>query len=91
MNDEQFDALCEANSFGAVARGEFQLVPRALLKALVDAAVAAERERCSVVTNAMVRAANAAMFGKPVLGDARFETLRLGLEAAMAARTEAQG
>jgi hypothetical protein len=45
MNDEQFDALCEANSFGAVARGDFQLVPRALLKALVDAAVAAERKR----------------------------------------------
>ncbi|MFO0253090.1 MAG: hypothetical protein ACK52V_03140 [Betaproteobacteria bacterium] len=43
------------------------------------------------VTDAMVLAANAAMFGKPVLGDARFETLRLGLEAAMAARTEAQG
>jgi hypothetical protein len=45
MTDEQFDALCEANSFGAVTRGEFPLVPRALLKALVDAAVAAERER----------------------------------------------
>jgi len=49
MNDEQFDALCEANSFGAVARGDFQLVPRALLKALVDAAVAAEREACAKV------------------------------------------
>jgi hypothetical protein len=47
MSDEQFDALCEANSFGAVARGDFQLVPRALLKALVDAAVAAEREACA--------------------------------------------
>jgi hypothetical protein len=38
------------------------------------------------VTDAMVHAANAAMFGKPVLGDARFKTLSLGLEAAMAAR-----
>jgi hypothetical protein len=47
MNDEQFDALCEANSFGAVVRGDFQLVPRALLKVLVDAAVAAEREACA--------------------------------------------
>jgi hypothetical protein len=49
MNDEQFDALCEANRFGAVARGDFQLVPRALLKVLVDAAVAAEREACAKV------------------------------------------
>lgn len=47
MDDKQFDALCEANSFGAVARGEFPLVPRALLKGLVDASVAAERERCA--------------------------------------------
>jgi hypothetical protein len=60
-------------------------------QAALDAAVAAERERCSVVTNAMVLAANAAMFGRLVQGDARFETLRIGLEAAMAARTEAQG
>jgi hypothetical protein len=53
MNDEQFDALCEANSFGAVVRGDFQLVPRALLKALVDAAVAAEREACARVCEDM--------------------------------------
>lgn len=46
MTDEQFDALCEANSFGAVARSEFPLVPQAMLKALVDAAVTAEREAC---------------------------------------------
>ena len=52
MNEEQFDALCEANSFGAVARGDFQLVPRALLKVLVDAAVAAEREACAKVCDA---------------------------------------
>lgn len=35
------------------------------------------------VTDAMVRAANAAMFGRLVQGEARFETLRIGLEAAM--------
>ncbi len=45
MTDEQFDALCEANSFGAVARGEYPTVLRGMLKALVDAAVAAEVER----------------------------------------------
>ncbi len=42
MTDKQFDHLCEANSFGAVARNEFPLVPRAMLKALVDAAVSTE-------------------------------------------------
>jgi hypothetical protein len=53
MTDEQFDALCEANSFGAVARGEFPTVPRGMLKALVDAAVAAEVERLrAVISNA---------------------------------------
>lgn len=41
MNDPEFDRLCEENSFGAVARGEFPLVPRQMLKALVEAAVAA--------------------------------------------------
>jgi hypothetical protein len=51
IGEEQFDALCEANSFGAVARGEFPLVPRALLKALVDATAAAERE--AVITQAI--------------------------------------
>jgi hypothetical protein len=45
VNDDEFNTLCEAHSFGAVARGEFPLMPRGLLKALVDAAVAAERER----------------------------------------------
>lgn len=45
VNDDWFNTLCEAHSFGAVARGEFPLVPRGLLKALVDAAVAAERQR----------------------------------------------
>lgn len=49
MNDDEFNTLCEAHSFGAVARGEFPLVPRGLLKALVDAAVAAEREECAKV------------------------------------------
>ena len=42
MTDREFDRLCEANSFGAVARNEFPLVPRAMLKALVDAAVSTE-------------------------------------------------
>ena len=45
MDDDKFNSLCEAHSFGAVARGEFPLMPRGLLKALVDAAVVAERER----------------------------------------------
>ena len=89
MNDEQFDALCEANSFGAVARGDFQLVPRALLKALVDAAVAAEREALSKVTDEMMLAADKAMYGKIVQGEARIEVLRLGLEAALKARGQA--
>jgi hypothetical protein len=57
----------------------------------VSAAPPTEPQPPAQVTDAMVHAANAAMFGKPVLGDARFETLRIGLEAAMAARTEAQG
>jgi len=38
VNDDEFNTLCEAHSFGAVARGEFPLMPRGLLKALVDAA-----------------------------------------------------
>ena len=42
MTDPEFVRLCEANSFGAVARNEFPLVPRAMLKALVDAAVSTE-------------------------------------------------
>ncbi len=42
MTTEEFNKLCEANSFGAVARGEFPLVPSPMLKALVEAAVSAE-------------------------------------------------
>ena len=45
MKDDEFTALCEAHSFGAVARNEFAMIPRAMLKDLVDAGVAAERER----------------------------------------------
>ena len=45
MTDNEFNALCDAHGFSAVARGEFALVPRNLLKALVDAAVLAERKR----------------------------------------------
>jgi hypothetical protein len=56
-----------------------------------SAAPPTEPQPPAQVTDAMVRAANAAMFGRLVQGDARFETLRIGLEAAMAARTEAQG
>jgi hypothetical protein len=53
VNDDEFNTLCEAHSFGAVARGEFPLMPRGLLKALVDAAVAAERKRWQrIATNA---------------------------------------
>ena len=47
--DNEFNALCDAHGFSAVARGELPLVPRNLLKALVDAAVLAERERSAVV------------------------------------------
>lgn len=54
MNDDEFNTLCEAHSFGAVARGEFPLVPRGLLKALVDAAVAKEREECAKVCEVRV-------------------------------------
>jgi hypothetical protein len=42
VTDQKFDRLCEANSFGAVSRNEFTLVPRSMLKALVDAAVSTE-------------------------------------------------
>ena len=42
MNDQEFNLLCHHNSFGDVAREEFPLVPRALLKGLVDAAIAEE-------------------------------------------------
>jgi hypothetical protein len=40
LTEEEFDALCETNSFGAVARGDFPLIPRAMLKHLVDTALA---------------------------------------------------
>ena len=53
MDDDKFNSLCEAHSFGAVARGEFPLMPRGLLKALVDAAVVAERERCAALADSM--------------------------------------
>jgi hypothetical protein len=42
MTTEEFNKLCEANSFGAVARGGFPLVPSPMLKSLVEAAVLAE-------------------------------------------------
>ena len=45
MTDNEFNALCDAHGFSAVARNEFPLVPRNLLKALVDAAALAERAR----------------------------------------------
>ena len=38
MSDNEFDSLCKANGFGAVARDELPLIPRGILKGLVDAA-----------------------------------------------------
>ena len=55
MKDDEFTALCEAHSFGAVARKEFAMIPRAMLKALVDAGVAAERERCAAFVDHILR------------------------------------
>ena len=45
MTDDEFAALCEKHGFGAVARGEFPLIPPQMLRALLAAAVAQERER----------------------------------------------
>ena len=45
MADNEFNALCDAHGFSAVARGDFPLVPRDMFKAFADAAVLAERER----------------------------------------------
>lgn len=50
----------------------------------VSAAPPTEPQPPAQVTDAMVHAADKAMFGKIVQGEARFETVRLGLEAAMA-------
>ncbi len=48
-----------------------------------------EREALSKVTDEMMLAADKAMFGKIVQGEARIEVLRLGLEAALRARSQA--
>ena len=45
MTDDEFKQLCEDHGFGAVARGEFDRIPAAMLKALIDAAVENERAR----------------------------------------------
>jgi hypothetical protein len=42
MTTEEFNKLCEAKSFEAVARGGFPLAPSPMLKALVEAAVSKE-------------------------------------------------
>jgi hypothetical protein len=47
-----------------------------------------EREALSKVTDEMMLAADKAMFGKIVQGEARIEVLRLGLEAALKARSQ---
>jgi hypothetical protein len=47
-----------------------------------------ERETLSKVTDEMVIAADKAMFGQIVQGYRRFETVRLGLEAALKARSQ---
>jgi hypothetical protein len=44
MSDDEFDSLCKANGFGAVARDELPLIPRGMLKGLVDAAYQAGRK-----------------------------------------------
>jgi hypothetical protein len=47
-----------------------------------------EREALSKVTDEMMLAADKAMYGKIVQGEARIEVLRLGLEAALKARSQ---
>jgi hypothetical protein len=47
-----------------------------------------EREALSKVTDEMVIASDKAMFGQIVQGYRRFETVRLGLEAALKARSQ---
>jgi hypothetical protein len=47
-----------------------------------------EREALSKVTDEMVIAADKAMFGQIVQGYSRFKTVRLGLEAALKARSQ---
>jgi len=47
-----------------------------------------EREALSKVTDEMMLAADKAMYGKIVQGEARLEVLRLGLEAALKARSQ---
>lgn len=78
MTDKEFDHLCEANSFGAVARNEFPLVPRAMLKALVDAAVSTEilkqQDRIKRLNEALEKVSDAAYsiqdWSGTALGDA---------------------
>ena len=41
MSDDEFNSLCNAHGFGAVASGECPLVSSGMLKVLVDAAYAA--------------------------------------------------
>ena len=45
MDDNEFNALCDAHGFSAVARNDFPLVSRNMFKAFADAVVVAERER----------------------------------------------
>ena len=51
MTDAEFLLVCEANSFGAVARGEYVVIPPRMLRALLEAMVAAERERCALIVD----------------------------------------
>ena len=56
LTDKEFDALCYSHSFGAVACDDFPLIPRGMLKELVDAAVTLERERfADMLTDGDVR------------------------------------
>ena len=46
MSDDDFNKLCYAHGFGAVARDEFKIIPRTMLKALADAAAVEMYNRC---------------------------------------------
>jgi hypothetical protein len=51
MSDDEFNSLCNAHGFGAVASGECPLVSSGMLKVLVDAAYAAGQTEAEMTTD----------------------------------------
>lgn len=47
MSDEDFQRICQANGFGAAARGEVPVIAPGMLRALLEAVAAEEREACA--------------------------------------------